>query len=150
LRATHQGGRFVIEAAYSIGDVIPIAISTLGIVLIVVGVVLVLLVAGGYAAATRRATSSEGALHRELDQAERELARAHASDKGWDPAVLASAAQTAAAERFGDATVGDPLLVQVIDRPGTDADQAVFVIRTADGDEHRMTLGRDGGEWRPA
>lgn len=140
----------MIQAAYSIGGVFSIAVSTLGIVLIVLAVVIVLLVAGGYAAATRRAKSSEGALHRELDQAERELARAHASDKGWDPAVLASAAHAAAAERFGDATVGDPLLVQVVDRPGTDADQAVFLIRTADGDEHRMTLGRAGGAWGPA
>jgi hypothetical protein len=136
--------------AYSIGHVLPIAVSTLGIVLIVLAVVIVLLVAGGYAAATRRAESSAGALQRELDQAERELARAHASDKGWDPAVLASAAQAAAAERFGDATVGNPLLVQVVDRPGTDADQAVFLIKTADGDEHRLTLGRADGAWRPA
>jgi type II secretory pathway pseudopilin PulG len=127
-----------------------IAVSTLGIVLIVLAVLIVLLVAGGYAAATRRAKSSEGALHRELDRAERELARAHANDKGWDPAVLASAAQAAATARFGDATVGDPLLVQVIDRPGTDADQAVFLVKTADGGEHRMTLGRAGGVWGPA
>lgn len=127
----------------------PIAVSTLGIVLIVIAVVILLLVAGGYAAATRRAKSDEGALHRELAQAERELAQAHANDKGWDPALLASAARAAATERFGDATVGEALLVQVIDRPGTDADQAVFVIRTADGGEHRMTLGRAGGVWGP-
>ena len=138
------------SVAYSIADVLPIAVSTLGIVLIVLAVVVVLLAAGGYAAATQRAKSSEGALQRELDRAEHELARAHASDKGWDPAVLASAAQVAAADRFGDATVGNPLLVQVVDRPGTDADQAVFLIKTADGDEHRMTLGRAGGAWGPA
>ena len=125
----------------------PIAVSTLGIVLLVLAVLIVVLVAGGYAAATRRAKSSEGALHHELDTAERELARAHANDKGWDPGILASAAQVAATERFGDAAVGDPLLVQVIDRPGTDADQAVFLVRTADGGEHRMTLGRAGGVW---
>jgi type II secretory pathway pseudopilin PulG len=127
-----------------------IAVSTLGIVLIVLAVVIVLLVAGGYVAATRRARSSEGNLQRELERAERELARAHADDKGWDPALLASAARDAALARFGDATVGKPLLVQVIDRPGTDADQAVFLIKTADGGEHQMTLGRAGGEWGPA
>ncbi len=128
----------------------PIAVSTLGIVLIVVVVLIVLLVAGGYVAATRRAKADEGALHREIAAAEGDLAQAHASDKGWDPAILASAAQIAATERFGDAAVGDPLLVQVIDRPGTDADQAVFLVRTADGGEHRMTLGRAGGVWGPA
>lgn len=138
------------HTAYSIENVLPIAISTLGIVLIVLAAVILLLVAGGYAGATRRAQSREGALQRELDRAERELARAHASDKGWDPAVLASAAQAVAAERFGDAVVDAPLLVQVVDRPGTDADQAVFLIKTADGDEHRVTLGRAGGAWGPA
>lgn len=128
----------------------PIAVSTLGIILIVLAVLVALLVAGGYVAATRRAQSDEGALRDELAAAERELAKAHASDKGWEPGLLAAAARDAAVERFGDATVGDPLLVQVIDRPGTDADQAVFLVRTADGGEHRVTLGRAGGVWGPA
>ena len=127
-----------------------IAASVLGIVLAVVAVVLVLLLIGGYIAASRRTQSREGHLQRELEQAERELARAHASDKGWDPAILAAAARDAAVQRFGDATVGDPQLVQVVDRPGTDADQAVFRVETADGGEHRLTLGRSGGEWGPA
>ncbi len=128
----------------------PIAVSTLGLILLVLLAVLVLLVAGGYVAMTRRTDKRDAALRRELKRAERELAQAHANDKGWDPAVLASAARAAAAERFGDATVGAPLLVQVIDRPGTDADQAVFHVETADGAEHRMTLGRSGGVWGPA
>lgn len=127
-----------------------IAVSTLGIVLIVLAVVVLLLAAGGYAGATRRAQSHEGDLQRELARAERELAQAHANDKGWDPALLAAAARDAAGERFGDAAVGDPLLVQVIDRPGTDADQAVFLVKTADGGEHRITLGRTGGVWGAA
>jgi hypothetical protein len=130
--------------------VTPIAISTLSIILIVVLVALALLMAGGYVAATRRAQDSEGALQDELARAERELAKAHAGDKGWDPVLLAAAAREAALARFGDATVGDPQLVQVIDRPGTDADQAVFRVQTADGDEHRITLGRAAGVWGPA
>jgi type II secretory pathway pseudopilin PulG len=127
-----------------------IAASTLGIVLVVLAVVIVLLAAGGYVAAARRARSSEGALQHELKQAERALAQAHALDKGWDRAILQAAARDAAAVRFGDATVGEPLLVQVLDRPGTDADQAVFHVETADGAAHRMTLGRSGGEWGAA
>jgi hypothetical protein len=39
--------------------------------------------------------------------------------------------------------------VQVLDRPGTDADQAVFRVRTTDGD-HTVTLGRTDGVWGPA
>lgn len=128
---------------------IPIAVSTLGIVLIVLGVLVVAFAIGGYIAATRRNESREGDLQRELAKAERALAKAHAGDKGWDPAILAAAAHHAAVQRFGDATVGDPLLVQVIDRPGTDADQAVFRVQTADGAEHRLTLGRSGGQWGP-
>lgn len=128
----------------------PIAVSTLGIVLLVVAVLLVVLVVGGYAAMTRRTRARDSALQRELEQAERELAQAHALDKGWDREVLAAAAQQAATARFGDATIGEPQLVQVIDLPGTDADQAVFRVETADGGEHRLTLGRSGGVWRPA
>jgi hypothetical protein len=40
--------------------------------------------------------------------------------------------------------------VQVIDQPGVDADEAVFRFEGADGKEHRITLGRAGGEWGPA
>jgi len=136
--------------AYSIGVVIPIAVSTLGIVLLVLLALIVFLVAGGYIAATRRARQREVALRRELEQAEQAFAQARALDKGWDRDILADAARDAAAARFGDAAVGVPLLVQVLDRPGTDADQAIFHIKTADGTEHRMTLGRSGGVWGPA
>ena len=127
-----------------------VAISTLGIVLLVVLVVVVILAAGGYMAMTRRTRAREAALQRELAQAEDALAQAHALDKGWDRALLDAAARAVAAERFGDGLVGTPQLVQVIDRPGVDADQAVFRIESADGREHRITLGRAGGEWGPA
>jgi hypothetical protein len=130
--------------------VLLIAVSTLGIVLIVLAGVILVLAGGGYLATTRRTQSREGALQRELEQAERALAQAHALDKGWDRALLEAAAREAAAARFGDAAVGDPLLVQVLDRPGTDADQAIFHVETADGVAHRMTLGRSDGVWGPA
>lgn len=127
-----------------------IAVSALGIVLLVVLVVIVVLAAGGYVAASRRARLREVGLRRELDAAERAFAQARALDKGWDRDVLADAARAAVAQRFGDAVIGEPLLVQVLDRPGTDADQAVFHVETADGAEHRLTLGRTGGEWGAA
>ena len=128
-----------------------IAVSTLGIVLIVLAVVILLLAAGGYAAATRRAQVRRGRA------AQRARRGPSASSPRPTPATRAGIPRSsrpppvdAATERFGDATVGDPLLVQVLDRPGTDADQAVFLIKTADGGEHRMTLGRAGGVWGPA
>ena len=129
---------------------IPIALSTLGLVLLILLAVVVLLAAGGYAAETRRTRARDAALRRELATAEDALAQAHAQDKGWDRALLAAAARDAAVARFGDAGVGEPQLVQVIDRPGVDADQAVFRVVGPDGEEHRITLGRSGGVWGPA
>lgn len=127
-----------------------IAISTLGVILLVVLAIVLVLVIGGYAAMTRRIRARDAALQRELAQAEDALAQAHALDKGWDRKTLEAAARAAAAERFGGDVVGTPQLVQVIDRPGVDADQAVFRVESRDGGEHRITLGRAGGEWGPA
>ena len=126
---------------------VPVAASTLGIVLLVLAAVVLLLAAGGYVAMGRRTGARDAGLRRELEDAERAFAQARAQDRGWDRDTLAEAAQQAALARFGDATVGPPLLIQVLDRPGTDADQAIFHVRTADGTEHRITLGRSGGEW---
>ena len=130
--------------------VVPVAVSTIDIVIVVIVVLIGLLAAGGWVAATRRTRARERKLLDELRVAEQELARAHAMDKGWDRALLESAAREAVAERFGSEPVDAMQLVQVIDRPGTDADQAVFRVRTADGDEHRVTLGRTDGVWGPA
>ena len=121
--------------------------STVAIVLIVLLVLVVLLAAGGYAAMSRRTRDRDHELLEQLGRAERELAAAHAADKGWDPATLDAAAR-AAAERFGS-QVEALQLIQVIDKPGTDADQAVFRVQTADG-EHSLTLGRTGGVWGAA
>ncbi|MEA2127376.1 MAG: hypothetical protein QOJ85_267 [Solirubrobacteraceae bacterium] len=129
---------------------IPVAASALDIVLVVVAALIFLLAAGGWVAASRRARARERTLLEDLREAEQALARAHATDKGWDRALLEDAARAAAAERFGAEPVNALHLVQVIDRPGTDADQAVFHVQTADGDEHRITLGRTGGVWGPA
>ena len=129
---------------------LPLAVSTLGIVLLVVAGVIVVLAAGGYVAMTRRTRAREGVLQSELEQAEHALAQAHALDKGWDRATLEAAARAVVAERFGDGATGELQLVQVIDLPGVDADQAVFRYESADGAEHRVTLGRRGGVWGPA
>jgi hypothetical protein len=131
--------------------VIVIAMSTLGVILLVLLILVVVLAGGGYAATTRRIQARDAALQRELAQAEDALAQAHALDKGWDRATLEAAARAAAAERFGSqGVVGQPQLVQVLDRPGVEADQAVFRVESPDGREHRITLGRISGEWGPA
>jgi hypothetical protein len=125
-----------------------LAISTFGLILLVLVGLLVLLVVGGYIATERRNREREHQFRRQLEAADEALAQAHATDKGWDRATLEAAARNAAAERFGS-DIEKLHLVQVLDRPGTDADQAVFHVKTPDG-EHRITLGRTGGVWGPA
>jgi hypothetical protein len=61
-----------------------------------------------------------------------------------------AAALDAAARRLGDGAFSQPQLVQVIDKPGTEEDQAVYRVLTGDGEEHRITLGRSGDVWGPA
>jgi hypothetical protein len=124
-------------------------VTPLEIILIVFALLVLGMGAGGYVAMARRTGSREEKLLEQLKRAERELAKAHAADKGWDPKVLHSAARAAAGKRFGASDVSGLHLVQVIDKPGTDADQAVFRVETADG-ERSMTLGRTGGVWGPA
>lgn len=119
------------------------------ILLIVIAVVVLALGAGGYRATARRTQARDGKLREQLASAELELAHAHAADKGWDRATLEAAARAGALQRFGAVQVDALQLVQVIDKPGTDADQAIFRVQTPDGD-HTLTLGRTGGVWHAA
>ena len=115
--------------------------STFAIILIVLGVLVVLLFAGGYIANARRRDAQRSALLARAREADRHLADAHAQDKGWERAGLEAAARAAYASRHGS----EPerlTLVQVVDRPGVDEDEAVF-----DADGESLVLGRQGGEW---
>ena len=113
----------------------------LAIVLIVIAVVLGLLFIGGYIANARRREADRAALHARVREADQHLAAAHAEDKGWERTTLEAAARAAAEQRSG-AAPRELVLVQVVDRPGTEADQAIF---HADGTE--LVLGRRDGEW---
>jgi hypothetical protein len=116
-------------------------VDTLGIVLLVVLVVLLVLFAGGYVANARRLRAERARLHALTQEADRSLAVAHAEDKGWERTGLEEAAREAFRTRSG--RVPRALsLVQVVDRPGTDEDEAVF---EADGE--RLVLGRQGDRW---
>src|SRR3954452_14270913 len=116
--------------------------------LIIVVVVFAVLIAGGIYARHRQLARSRPAFERALAQVDRDLAAAAASDRGWDRALLEAAARRISAEQFGNEP-DDLTLVEVIDRPGTDEDQAVFDIVTA-GARHRVVLGRRDGRWVPA
>jgi uncharacterized membrane protein len=109
--------------------------------LIIVIVVLALLAIGGAFARAAQLKRSRPAFDISLEHVNRDLAAAAAEDRGWDRDTLEDAARRIyAAERGGEPS--SMQLVEVLDRPGTDQDQAVFRC----GNE-LLTLGRRDGEW---
>ena len=110
---------------------------------------MVLLAIGGAIATRRRTEASAGALRAQVRAADAALAAAHAEDKGWERGGLERAAREAYRVTYGNDEVRELHLVQVIDRPGTDQDQAVFRIVTDRG-ERTIVLGRRDGAWVPA
>jgi hypothetical protein len=113
--------------------------------LIIVIVVLLVLAVGGAIARRAQLARTRPAFESSLERVNRDLARAAAEDRGWDRDTLEAAARRIFAEQRG----GEPdalALVEVVDRPGTDEDQAVFRAESG-GAAHRLTLGRTGGDW---
>jgi type II secretory pathway pseudopilin PulG len=123
-------------------------VSVLAIVIIVIAVLLVGLMVGGLAASARRHREEESELRTTLLEADRALAQARAEDHGWERTALESAARGAFAER-SPAHVRELLLVQVVDRPGIEEDQAVFRVVTDAGSEEIVLL-RHGDGWTAA
>ena len=115
--------------------------DTVLIVVIVVVVLLVALFVGGYIAKGRRNEAEEPGLRARVQEADQHLARAHAEDNGWERSGLEAAARSAFAERHGREPAALHL-VQVVDMPGTEKDEAVF---EADGE--RLVLGREHDRW---
>jgi hypothetical protein len=113
--------------------------------LIIVIVVLLLLIVGGVVARTQQLKRSRPAFERNLAQVERDLVAAAAADRGWDRERLESAARRIGTEQLGSEP-DELTLIEVLDRPGTDQDEAVFDVRAA-GARHRLVLGRRDGEW---
>ena len=113
--------------------------------LIIVLCVLAILAIGGFIARSMYLKRTEADFRAKLEQANHDLAEAAAADRGWDRATLESAARRIYAEQRG----GDPavlLLTEVVDRPGTDEDLAVFRVE-GEGRKETLTLGRRDGHW---
>ena len=119
--------------------------STLAIVVVIVAVIVLLAIGGAVANARRRAPRPE--LEASVDEVDRALAAARAADKGWEPQALEAAARRAFEASRPGVEVRAQSLVAVLDRPGTDQDEAVFRFVASDGRETRLRLGRSGGEW---
>ena len=120
--------------------------STLATVVVAVVAVLLLLALGGMVANARRRRALEPRLEASLDEVNRRLAEAHAADKGWERGALEAAAQRAFGELRPGEEVREHVLVQVVDRPGTEEDKAVFRVRSDAGVGY-LTMGRRDGAW---
>ncbi len=120
--------------------------GTLVIVVLVVGGLLLVLALGGALAASQRRERRGAHFDEQLEGANRALAAARANDRGWDRDALEEAARDALARERPGLTISRLMLAQVVDRPGTEEDKAVFRAVHLDG-ETRVMLGRVGGEW---
>lgn len=116
------------------------------VVLVVLGALLLIAIIGG-AMASRRNRAGEPAFAESLASVDRQLAHALAADRGWERELLEAAARRAFAERRPGESIARLELLQVVDRPGTDDDHAVFRVVADSGAARRLTLGRRAGEW---
>lgn len=115
--------------------------STLAVILVVLGALLAILFVGGLVAVSRRHKATEARFREQIRVANEALATAHAADKGWDRGLL----ERAVAEAVG-ATPDALELLAVVDRPGTAEDEAVFRVVVGGRDE-TVTLGRRDDHW---
>lgn len=114
----------------------------LEIVLVVFVVLVIVLAVGGSYARRRQLSATRGRFDTNLAQVNQDLAQAHALDRGWARDGLDEAAREAWLAQRPDSDPAALTLVQIVDRPGTDEDKAIF----AAGNE-RLILGRRDGAW---
>src|SRR3954452_17941910 len=113
--------------------------------LIIVLIVLAVLAIGGMIARAMLQKRTEAQFEARLEQANHDLAEAAAADRGWDRATLESAVRRIYAALRG-ADPAERLLVEVLDRPGTEHVFAVFRVE-GEGRHEMLPLGRGGPQW---
>ena len=123
-----------------------LALSTLGIILIVLGVLVVLFFIAGVLGVLARDRGQAGNYAEHVAAADSALEQARASDRGWHREAMEGAARTAIAESRGDWNFTDLHLVLVDDKPGVEEDRAHFVAVGSEG-ECRVVLAREGDRW---
>jgi len=123
-----------------------VALSTLGIVLIALGVLVILFFVGGVLGARVRDRRQAGTYAEHVAAADAALEQARAGDRGWHRDAMEAAARAAISDARGDWSYDDLHLVLVDDRPGTEQDRAHFVAVAPDS-ESRVVLTREGDRW---
>ncbi len=120
--------------------------STLAVVLILIGALVALLLVGGLIVARRRAEADADGYLEHVRAADHALEAARAADRGWDRAVMEDVARAALNEHHPSWDYRSLDLVLVDDRPGVKEDRAQF--QASDGDRRvRVTLGRGESGW---
>jgi hypothetical protein len=120
--------------------------SVLAIVLIVVGVLILVVLVGGFLAISRRERLQAGSYVEHVRAADEALEQARAADKGWDREVMEQAARQAVSQARPGWSFDNLHLVLVDDRPGVTEDRAEFVAVGGD-DEVRVALARRDEGW---
>jgi uncharacterized membrane protein len=120
--------------------------STLAIVLIVLGVLLLTFLIGGVLGVRARARDQAPTFDEHVRAADEALEQARAQDRGWHRDTMEAAARAAIAEARPGWTYDDLQLVLVDDRPGVEEDRAHFVASGSDG-QTRVVLARQGDRW---
>jgi hypothetical protein len=119
---------------------------TWAIIVLAVFAAFLLLALGGALAASLRNRRRADRFGSRIDEVDRALADARATDRGWERGVLEAAARRAFEVERPGLEIHELTLVQVVDRPGTEEDKAVFRVVAADT-RVQLTLGRVAGEW---
>jgi hypothetical protein len=121
--------------------------STLAIVLIVIGALIGIFLVLGFLGARARDRRRAGTWAQHVAAADAALEQARAADRGWDPVVMETAARSAIDEARPGWAYDDLHLVLVDDRPGTDEDRAQYMAVGEAGEEARVVLERQGDHW---
>ena len=124
--------------------------STVAIVLIVLGVIVLLLLLGGFLGARKRDRAVAPGYARHLAEADQALEAARAADRGWDRAAMESVARNGLDRQYPGRRFNALELVLVDDRPGVTEDRAHF--EAVDGSERvPVVLTRsEAGTWAVA
>ncbi len=123
-----------------------IALSTVGLIFVIVGAVMLLCFIGGLVAVRVRSDQESDVYAEHVRAADQALQQARASDRGWDRELMEGVARLALSDSRPDFPFRDLRLVLVEDRPGVEEDRAHFVA-LGPGGEATVVLGRQGGSW---